>query len=170
MYYIWFVEKLSQRTQTSGKGQHVLRPNQTSSRRLAEDVGFTSSWRRPIYNVLKTSDLRRLEDVWSTTSWRRRIYVVLKTSDLQRLEDVWFMKSWRRLIYDVLKTSVFTSCKGRLNCDVLKTSDLWRLEDVCKTTPAGQRGSDVYATSKEIIFSYLELSEIFRKFQLFCLG
>ena len=33
-----------------------------------EDVGFTSSWRRPIYDVLKTSDLRRLEDVWFTST------------------------------------------------------------------------------------------------------
>ena len=35
-----------------------------------------------------TSDLRRLEDVWFTSSWRRPIYDVLKTSNLRRLEDV----------------------------------------------------------------------------------
>ena len=77
----------------------------TSDLRRLEDVLFTSSWRRPIYNVLKTSDLRRLEDVQFTTSWRRLIYDVLRTSDLRRLEDVQFTTSWGRLIYDVLKTS-----------------------------------------------------------------
>ena len=82
-----------------------------------EDVLFMSSWRRPIYYVLKTSDLRRLENVWFKTSWRLPIYNVLKTSDLLRLEDVWFLMSWRRPIYVVLKTF-----------------NLWRLQDVYKTT------------------------------------
>ena len=84
--------------------------------RRLEDVEFTSSWRRRIYDILKTSDLRRLEDVCSMTSWRRPIYGVLKTSHLRCLEDVWFTTSWRRQIY------VF-----------LKTSDLRCLEDVCFT-------------------------------------
>ena len=53
---------------TSAKVHNVLRPNQTSSRRLAEDVGFTTSWRGPIYIVLKTSNLLHLEDVCFTTS------------------------------------------------------------------------------------------------------
>ena len=70
-----------------------------------EDVLFTSSWRRPIYNVLKTSDLWRPKDVWFKTSWRRPIYVVLETSNLERLEDVWFTMSKRGLIQDVLKMS-----------------------------------------------------------------
>ena len=99
-----------------------------------EDVWFTSSWRRPIYNVLKrsdlilswrcplyvlkTSDLRCFEDVQFTTSWRRLIYFVLKTSNLRRLEDVWLTTSWRHLIYDVLKTSV----KRRLSSNVVATS------------------------------------------------
>ena len=90
-----------------------------------EDVQFTTSWRRLIYDVFRTSDLRRPVDVWFTsfwdvqfkTSWKRLIYDVSRTSGLRRLEDVWFTSSWRRPIYDVLKTS-----------------DLWRLEDVCKTT------------------------------------
>ena len=89
----------------------------TSDLRRIEDVLFTSSWRRPISNILKTSYLRRLEDVGFTLSWRRLIYNVLKTSDFWRLGDVWFTKFWRRLIYDVLKTS-----------------DLRLLDDLCKTT------------------------------------
>ena len=104
----------------------------TSCLRRLEDIWLTPSWRRPIYDVLKASDLRRLQDVWFRASWRHAIYVVLKTSNLRRLEDVWLVTYWRRLIYDVLKTSV----KRRL----------------C---------SNVYATSKEMIFSYYE---IFRKF------
>ena len=74
----------------------------TSKLRRLEDVWLTSSWRRPIYDVLKTSDLRRLQDVQFTTSWRRLIYVILKTSNLGRLENVWFTTSSRCLIYDVL--------------------------------------------------------------------
>ena len=58
-----------------------------------EDALFTSSWRRPIYDMLKTSDSQRPKDVWFKTSWRRPIYVVLKTSNLRRLEDVWFTTS-----------------------------------------------------------------------------
>ena len=130
--------------------------------RRLEDVGLTSSWRlqftmpwrRLICNVLKTSDsprlgdvgLRLLEDVLLTTSWRRLIYNAWKTCNLRHLEDVGFTSSWRRLI-----------------CDVLGTSFLWRLEDVCRTTSVLQRRSNVYTTSKEMIFSYLVLSEIFRK-------
>ena len=106
---------------TSEKGHDVLRPNQTSSGRLADDVRFT-------------------------TSRRRLIYVVLKTSDLPRLEDVGF-----------------TLSKGRSIFDVLKTSDLRCLEDVCKMTSVEQRRSDVYTTSKEMILSYVVLSEVFRK-------
>ena len=68
----------------------------TSDLRRPEDVRFTSSWRRPIYDVFKTSaisrlkesDLRSLEDVRFTKSWKRLINDVLKTFDLQRLEDV----------------------------------------------------------------------------------
>ena len=77
----------------------------TSDLRRLEDVRFTSSWRRPIYDVLKTSDLHLLEDVRFTMSWRGLIYDVLKTSDLRRPEDVWFTSSRRRPIYDVLKRS-----------------------------------------------------------------
>ena len=43
-------------------------------------------------------------------------------------------------------------------------SDLRRFEDVRTATSVKQRRSDVYATSKETIFSYFVLSEIFRKF------
>ena len=101
----------------------------TSDLRLLEDVWFTSSWRRPIYNVLKsliydvfrTSGFQRPQDVWFTSSWRRLICDVWKTSDLQRLqdiclrrfEDVRFTLSWRRPMYNILKTS-----------------DLWRIEEV----------------------------------------
>ena len=96
--------------------RHGVWKKMSDLRRL-EDVWFTSSWRCPVYNVLKTSDLRRLEDVQFATSWKRLIYNVFRRFDLRRLEDVQFMLSWRRPIYDVLKTS-----------------DLWRLEDVCKMT------------------------------------
>ena len=82
------------------------------SGRLEKDVGFTMSWRRLIYVVLKTSNLRRLEDVWFMTSSGSLVYNVLKTSDLRRLEGVQFVTSWKRLIY------------------VFRTSDLRRLEDV----------------------------------------
>ena len=89
----------------------------TSDLRRFEEVWLTSSWRRPIYDVLKTSDLRRLQDVWLTTSWRRLIYVVLKTSNLVRPGYIWF-----------------TTSSGLLICDVSKTSDLRRLDYVQFTT------------------------------------
>ena len=41
----------------------------------------------------KMSDLRRLEDVWFTKSSERLVYDVLKTSDLRRLEDAQFAMS-----------------------------------------------------------------------------
>ena len=140
----------SQPTQTSWKGHDVLRPHKTLSRRLKKDVGFTTSWRRSILDVLKTSDLRRLEGVQFTTSWRRLIYDVFRTSclrrslrksDLHRLEDVQFAASWKHLIYDVFRMSDlrrledvwFMSSWRHPVYDVLKRSDLGRLEDVCKT-------------------------------------
>ena len=137
----------------------------TSYLRRLEDVGFTSSWRCQIYDVLKTSDLQCLEDVYFMTSWRRRIYVFLKTSDLRCLEDVWFTTSWRRLIYDVLKTLDlcllenvnlwclehvwFTTSWRRRIYVFLKTSDLWCLEDVCFTTSWIHLIYDVLKTSVE---------------------
>ena len=114
----------TQRTQTSLRRlQDILKRSRHPTTKQdvimtsGKSVGFTTSWRRLIYAVLKTSNLRRLEDVWFTTSSGCLIWDVSKTSDLQRLQDVWFRTSWRRLIYYVLKTS-----------------DLRRLEDVCKTT------------------------------------
>ena len=67
-----------------------------------EDVRFRSSWRRPIFDVLKTSHLRSLEDVWFTTFWNHPIYIVLKTSNLRRLED----SVKRRLCSKVVATSM----------------------------------------------------------------
>ena len=66
---------------------HVVWKKTWDLQRL-EDVEFTTSWRSPIWDVLKTSDLRRLEDLWFMSSWRRPIDNVLKASDLWRLEDV----------------------------------------------------------------------------------
>ena len=129
----------------SGRLKKVTTSHDQTRRR--RDVRFTTSWRRLLYVVLKTSNLRRLENVWFTTSWGRLIYDVLKTSDLQPVEDVWFTTSWGRPIYIDLNTS-----------------DLRRLQDVCKTTSVWQRRNDVYTTSKEMIFLYFVLSEIFRKF------
>ena len=63
------------------KGHDVLRPNKTSSRYLEKDVGFTTSWRRLIYVVLKTSKLWRLQDVWFTTSSVRLVYDILHKFD-----------------------------------------------------------------------------------------
>ena len=103
--------------------------------RRLEDVWFTSSWRRPIWDVSKTSDLRRLEDVGFMTSWRRSIYVVLNMSNLGRLEDVWFTTFWGRLIY------------------VLKTSDLRRLEDDWFTTSWRR---PIYVTMRESNLRRLE--------------
>ena len=144
----------------------------TSDLRRLKDLWFPSFLKRPIYDILKTSDLQRFQDASFTTSWRHLIYVILKTSNLRRLGNVWFTTSSGRLIYDVLKTSKlrrledvqFTTSWRGLIYDVLKTSDLWRLDNVCKTTSMSQRRSDVYITSKGIIFSYSVLSEIFRKF------
>ena len=45
-------------------------------------------------------------------------------------------------------------------------SDLARLGDVFRTISVLQGRSDVYTMSKEMIFSYLVLSEIFRKFEV----
>ena len=81
----------------SGKRRRIYDVLKTSNLRRLEDVWFTLSWRRPIYDIFR--------NVWFTTSWRRLIYVVLKTSNLRRLENVWFTTSSGRLIYDVLKTS-----------------------------------------------------------------
>ena len=98
----------------------------TSSGRLKKVTTSYDQTRRRHDILQKTSDLRRLQDVWITSSWRRPIYdvlktfdyVVLKTADLRRLEEVWFTSSWRHLIYVVLKTSV----KRRLCSNVVATS------------------------------------------------
>ena len=86
----------------------------TSSGRLKKVTTSYDQTRRPQDVWQKTSYLRLLEHVGFTSSWRRRIYDVLrrlicnilKTSILWRLEDVWFRTSWRRRICDVLRTSV----------------------------------------------------------------
>ena len=96
--------------------RHDIRQKTSDLRRL-EDIWSASSWKLPIYDVLKTSDLRGLEDTWFTSSWRRLIYNVMKTPDLRRLGDIWFKLSWRCPIYDILKTF-----------------NLRRLEDVWLTT------------------------------------
>ena len=155
------------RLQALLKRSRRLATNQTSSRRLAEDVWFKTSLRRPVYvvlktsvyDVLKTSDLRRLEDVWFTTSWRRFMYIVLKTSYLWRLENVWFTTSWRRLIYVVLKTS-----------DLLRLEDVWfttswksLIYDVLKTSVKRRLCSNVVATSIQRRKRWFFLI-IFRKF------
>ena len=153
----------------SEKGHDVLRPNQTSSRRLEEDDWFTTSWRCWIYVVLKTSDLRCLEDIWFPTSWRRLVYVDLKTSDLRRLGDTWLMMSWRRLIYDILKTPDlqsfeevrFTTSSRSLAYDVLKTYVKQRLS------------SNVVARSiqrwKKYFFLILYCLKYSQNFKCFCL-
>ena len=110
------LKKVSKSCDQTRRHQDVLQ--KTSDLRRLEDVRFTSSWRRPIYDVFKTSDLRRLADVWFKTSWRHPIYDVLNTSDLRRLEDVRFTTSLRRLIYGVLKTSV----KRRICSNFIATS------------------------------------------------
>ena len=92
----------------------VLHLSEISAMILCDLFTLTSSFA----SDFKTSYLRRLEDIWFTTSWRRPIYDVLKTFDLRRLEDVWFTTSWRRLIYDVLKTPV----KRRLCSNVVATT------------------------------------------------
>ena len=120
----------------------------TSDLRCIEDVRLTSSWRRPIYDILETFFYVVLK---TFCLWRLRslIYDILGLSDLLPLEDTWFAISWWPLIYDILKTSVE-----------------WRLEDVCSVC------CNVVATSrkrrKKWFSFYLVLSEIFRKY--FCLG
>ena len=89
-----------------------------SDLRRLEEVQFTTSWRRLIYDFLRTSDLRRHEHVRFTSSWRRPIYDLLKTSDLRYLVDVWFTTSWNRPFYDSLKTPV----KWRLCSNVVVAS------------------------------------------------
>ena len=110
-----------------------------SDLRRLEDVWFTSSWRRPIIDVLKTSDLRRLEDVWFTSSWRRSISDVLKTSDLWRLENARCTSSWKRPIYDTVKTSVKRRLCSNVEVASMKRWKIW-------------------------FCLYFVLSEIFRKF------
>ena len=98
------LEKVTTSYDQTRRRQDVWR--KTSDLRRLEDVGFTTSWRRLIYIVLKTSNLRCREDVQ------------FGTSDLRRLEDIRFTSSWRHLIYDVLKTSV----KGRLCSNIVATA------------------------------------------------
>ena len=110
------LKKVTMSYDQTGRPQDVWQ--ETSYLRRLEDVGFTSSWRHRIYDVLKTSDLRRLEDICFTTSWRRRIYVFLKASDLRCFEDVCFTTFWRRLIYVILRTSV----ERRFGSNIVATS------------------------------------------------
>ena len=112
---VWRLRKITTSYDQTRRSHDIWK--KTSDLRRLKDVWFTSSWRRPIYDVLKTSDLLCLEDVQFTTSWRRLIYDVFRTSSLQCPEDVWFTWSWRRPI-----------------CDTLKTSDLLRFQDVWFTT------------------------------------
>ena len=168
---------LSQQTQTSLKRlQDVLK----RSRRLTtkpdilktsgKDIWLTTSWRRPIYDVLKTSDLRCLEDVSFTTSWGRLIYDVLKTSDLRGLEDVQFTTSWRRLICNVLRTSDLRYLE-----DVLFMSS-WRcpLYDVFKTSVKRRLCSNVVVKSiqrqKKWFSLFLYCLKYSEKFKCSCLG
>ena len=65
----------------------------TSSGRLKKVTTSYDQTRRRQDVWKKTPDLGRLEDVLFTSSWRRPIYDVLKTSDLRRLEDVQFTSS-----------------------------------------------------------------------------
>ena len=98
----------------------------TSDLGRLEDVWFKTSWRHPIYDVLKTSDydvlrasdLRRLEDISFTSSWVRPIYDIFKTSDFRHIGNVRLASFWKRRIYDVFKTSV----KGRQCSNVAVTS------------------------------------------------
>ena len=98
-----------------------------------------------------------------TSGKRRQIYDILKMSHVHHYEDVQFTTFSRRLIHDVLEKSDFNTWRRQIY-NILKTSDLWRNEDVCKTKYVSQRDSNVYIKSKETIFSYLVLPEIFRKF------
>ena len=77
---------------TSGKRRLIYDVMKMSDLRRLEDVVFKTSWRRPIYVVLRTSNF--------TTSSRRLIYDVLKTSYLRRLEDIQL-----RRLQDVCKTT-----------------------------------------------------------------
>ena len=77
----------------------------TSSGRLKKVTTSYDQTRRRQNVWKKTSDLGSLEDVLFTSSWRRQIYDVEQTFDWRRLKDVWFKLSWKRLIYVVLKTS-----------------------------------------------------------------
>ena len=99
---------------TSGKRYWIYNVLQTCDLHCLEDVSFTTSWRHPIYVILKTSNLRLLiydilrtseipllESIWFTSFWRCRIFDVLSTSNLRRLQDVRFSSSLRRPIYDV---------------------------------------------------------------------
>ena len=148
--------KYFQRTQISlTRFQNVLK--KLGRLTTKPNVVETSGKRHLIYDVLKTSYLRCLEEVQFTTSWRRLIYNVFRTSDLWRFEDVW--------LEDVLRTSdLWRLCVVLKICVVLKTSNLWSLQDVCKTMSVYQCRNDVYTASKEVIFPYFVLSEIFRKF------
>ena len=66
--------------------ENITQPREMPSGRLTtkQDVVTTSRKRCRNYDVLKTSNWR-LEDVWFTFSWRRLIYDVLKTSVNRRL-------------------------------------------------------------------------------------
>ena len=80
------------------------RLNMSLGRHKKMTTSYAQTRRR--HNVWKKmSDLRSLEDVWFTMSSGRLVYDVLKTYGLRCLEDVQFKTSWRCLIYDVLKTS-----------------------------------------------------------------
>ena len=76
---------------------------------------------------LKTSYLCHLEDIQYTTSWRRLIYDVLKTSHLRRTEDIEDVANLRRI-----KNVWFTTSSARLIYEVLKTSNLRCFELVCR--------------------------------------
>ena len=84
------------------------------ARRLKKDVGFTTPWRRLIYDVLRMSDFQSVEDVWSTAFWRSPIYVVLKTSNL------------RRLCSNVLVTSIQTKWKKKWFFPCFVLSEIFR--------------------------------------------
>ena len=162
------LKKVTMSYDQTGRPQDVWQ--ETSYLRRLEDVGFTSSWRHRIYDVLKTSDLRRLEDICFTTSWRRRIYVFLKASDLRCLEDVWFTTSWRCRIYVFLKTSdlrcfedvCFTTSWRRLIYVILRTSVERRLCSNIVATSTQRRNKWFF-----LILYCLKYSE---SFKCFCLG
>ena len=167
----------TQRTQTSLRRlQDILKRSRRPTTKQdvimtsGKSVGFTTSWRRLIYAVLKTSNLRRLEDVWFTTSSGRLVYNLLKTSDLRNLEDVWFGTCWKRLIYKVFRTSDL----GRLD-DVQFTLS-WRrpIYDVLKTSVKRRLCSNVVATSikrrKKLFFLILYCLKYSENFKFSSLG